>query len=397
MKGDMNDAGRNAHEAAVALYLLLGQQPALFRRWREQHGGCARALAALRRHPAGLGDARRAVVRDWPDGPAATATQRQWQHALDWLALPGNTLWQDCATTLPAALAGLPPDECPPLLFLAGNAEALALPQIAVVGSRAATRYGLDQARRIAADLAQGGFAITSGLASGIDGAAHEGALAVGGRTLAVLGCGPDICYPPSHAGLARRIIAEGGLLLSAYVPGTRALRHHFPERNRIISALSLGVLVVEAGPDSGSILTARAAHDMSRDVWALPGPVTSLQSRGCHQLLRHEQAQLVEGATDVVADALPRLREWLGPQASASSGRAAPELAPRPMPVERRVLPCTGAATLLAAMDTQPWSLDALMAAGHGQASVLMAWLGELEVAGWVAVVPGGWQRVPA
>lgn len=384
--------------AIVRLYLLLDQDDRLYRRVVAAFGSAEEALArpsrVWRRHP-GLGLDEKYLLRhaDWPCGEQAADLYRQWQDTVAWLDEPGHGLWldgPDCSERhWPMGLsrhAGRPS-----LLFLAGNETALGLPQIAVVGSRAATRHGLAQARAISADLARAGFAITSGLASGIDGAAHEGALAVGGATLAVMGCGLDRIYPPRHGELALRIVAEGGLMVSEFAPGTPPNGWHFPRRNQIISALSLGVLVVEAGPDSGSIITARAADQMSRQVWAVPGSVHSLQSRGCHELIRQGHARLAEQATDVVSDILPTLRDWYG------TGEPGPRRSAKVLAAAARPEPGPVARTLCDRLDWQVYSLDELVAGGDLLPGAVMAALGELEVLGWVAAVPGGYQRLPS
>lgn len=382
--------------ASVRLYLLLDQDDRLYRRVLAAFGSAEEALARpsrVWRSSPGLRLDDKYLLRhaDWPRGELAADLHRQWQQTMAWLDEPGHGLWldgPDCSERQwPMGLsrhAGRPP-----LLFHSGREAALGLPQIAVVGSRAATRHGLDLAHAISADLARAGFAVTSGLASGIDGAAHEGALAAGGTTLAVMGCGLDRSYPPRHQALAGRIEAAGGLLVSEFAPGTPPHGWHFPRRNRVISALSLGVLVVEAGPDSGSIITARAADEMSRLVWAVPGSVHSLQSRGCHELIRQGHARLAEQATDVISDILPTLRDWHG--AGLADARRAtavlPMARPEPGPVARQ---------LCDRLDWQVFSFDELVAAGDLPPGTVMAALGELEVLGWVAAVPGGYQRLP-
>ncbi len=192
----------------------------------------------------------------------------------------------------------------PESLYVAGCPEALSLPAIAIVGSRNPTRGGLDHAFRFSRHLAEAGFVIVSGLAEGIDTAAHEGALDAGGRTIAVLGHGPDSVYPASNRALAGRI-AQDGAIVTEYPPGVPPRRHHFPERNRIISGLALGTLVVEAARQSGSLITARHAGDQGREVFAIPGSIHNPLSRGCHQLIR-QGARLVESADDIFAELAP-------------------------------------------------------------------------------------------
>lgn len=194
-------------------------------------------------------------------------------------------------------------DNPPRLLYVRGSFAPEDRTAIAVVGTRGATRYGLDQARRLGRELAEAGFTVVSGLALGIDGAAHRGALEVGGRTLAALGGGVAKVYPREHEDLAR-LVANSGAVFSEYHPLTSPLAGNFPARNRIVSGLSLGVLVVESPLRSGSLITARLAAEQNREVFALPGPVDRETSRGCHQLLR-EGAALVESVEDVLA-ALP-------------------------------------------------------------------------------------------
>lgn len=190
----------------------------------------------------------------------------------------------------------------PPLLYVRGNSENLHLPQIAIVGSRRMTRGGETNAFEWSKFLAGGGFAITSGLAQGVDGIAHSGALAAMGKTIAVMGTGIDTIYPREHRRLAENIIDQGGTLVTEFDPGTPPLPTHFPSRNRIISGLSLGVLVVEAAPRSGSLITARLALEQNREVFAIPGSIHNPQSRGCHQIIK-QGAHLVERAEDIIPE----------------------------------------------------------------------------------------------
>lgn len=195
----------------------------------------------------------------------------------------------------------------PGVLFLQGDLRAADSLAIAVVGSRNATRYGVTQAARIATGLARAGVTVVAGLARGIDAAAHRAALAAGGRTLAVMGGGLLKTYPPEHAELARQV-SEQGCLISEMPPQYVATRHAFPRRNRIISGLTLGTLIVEAAERSGALITARQAMEQNRDVFAVPGPVDNRNSKGCHALLR-DGAILVESVEDIL-DALGPLVE---------------------------------------------------------------------------------------
>ena len=274
----------------------------------------------------------------------------------------------------------------PPLLYGCGNPAALALPTIAVVGSRNASRGGVEHATRFAAALAGSGFAIASGLALGIDSAAHVGALKTG-ITLAVVGTGIDRVYPRQHLGLWRDIVAAGGAVVSEFPPGTPPLAGNFPRRNRIISGLSLGVLVVEAAPRSGSLITARQALEQGREVFAIPGSIHSPLARGCHKLIR-DGAKLVEtaeqmleelrGVGGLLAEGLQRRldsREAISPIA---------ESAARDPDYQR----------LLAALDAEPAAVDELAARTGLTAAALSSMLLVLELDGAVAAENGRYAR---
>jgi DNA processing protein len=262
----------------------------------------------------------------------------------------------------------------PPLLVYAiGRLALLAAPSIAVVGSRNPTPQGRENARAFAAEFSRAGLTVVSGLALGIDGAAHEGALSGSGSTIAIVGTGLDRVYPKRHLDLARRI-ATDGLLLSEYSLGTPPLAPNFPRRNRLIAGLCRGTLVVEAALQSGSLITARLAAEAGRDVFAIPGSIHAPQSRGCHALIK-EGAKLVDAARDV----LDELRfDAPGPAPLAS-----PEASGRGDP-------------LLAALGHDPVTLDALSARLGEAPAVLSARLLELELQGEVARLPGQlFQRV--
>ncbi|MBA2962962.1 MULTISPECIES: DNA-processing protein DprA [Ramlibacter] len=268
--------------------------------------------------------------------------------------------------------------EDPPLLLYAHGQPCAPWPAaIAVVGSRNPTPQGLAHARDFGRAFAQAGLTVVSGLALGIDGAAHEGALEGAGAgqlaTIAVVGTGLDRVYPSRHLELAHRI-ARQGLLLSEYPLGMGPLAANFPPRNRIISALGQGTLVVEAALQSGSLITARMAVEQGKDVFAIPGSIHSPQARGCHALLK-QGAKLVETAQDVL--------EELAPAAVAAPRAPAPAV--HEAPVDRR------ATALLEALGFDPVGLDALVARTGIAASTLQAHLLELELAGRVARLPGG------
>lgn len=189
----------------------------------------------------------------------------------------------------------------PQQLFVLGNIAALSSPQLAIVGSRCPTQEGLSRSLSFAKRLGMAGLTITSGLAIGIDGAAHRGAIAIGRPSVAVLGGGLDLLYPRRHGRLAMDVLSQGGAIVSEYALGTPPMKHHFLQRNRIISGLSLGVLVVEAGARSGSLNTANHALNQGREVFAIPGPVNNLTARGCHQLIR-DGAHLIEAPEQILS-----------------------------------------------------------------------------------------------
>ncbi|MDZ7791817.1 MAG: DNA-processing protein DprA [Xanthomonadales bacterium] len=224
------------------------------------------------------------------------------KRCLDWLAGERRWLVTRDDPLYPPLLKRIP--DAPAALFVAGAPQVLVAPQIAIVGSRNASTGGLDHARSFAGTLARAGFVITSGLAEGVDGMSHAGCLDAGGATIAVAGTGLDQVYPARHRELARRIAASGALV-SQFPPGIGPLRGNFPARNRIISGMSLGVLVVEAGLKSGSLITARLANEQGREVFAIPGSVHNPLSRGCHRLIR-DGARLVETADEVVEELAP-------------------------------------------------------------------------------------------
>ena len=269
----------------------------------------------------------------------------------------------------------------PLLLYLAGDVTALDPgPTLAIVGSRGASRVGRETARSFARDLASAGFTIVSGLARGIDGAAHRGVLEAGGRTVAVLGSGPDRVYPAEHAALAEEVAASGAVV-SEFPIGTPPRGGNFPRRNRIVSGLSLGVLVVEAAQRSGALTTARWAGSQGREVMAVPGSIHSPQSRGPHTLIR-QGAKLVETLADI-AEELPQ--GGAVPWQTAAHGEPGPGLSAE----QRRVTSC---------VDFAPTAPDLVVARSGLTPDRVSAILLELEIQGVVAAEPGGFYiRLPA
>jgi DNA processing protein len=256
----------------------------------------------------------------------------------------------------------------PLLLYVSGRVELLACESIAIVGSRSATRQGLDNARSFAAQLSHAGFTIVSGLALGIDAAAHEGGLEGAGSTVAVVGTGLDSAYPTRNRTLAGRL-AEQGLLVSEYSLGTPPLQAHFPQRNRIIASLARATLVVEAAPQSGSLITARLANEAGRDVFAIPGSIHSPQSRGCHALIK-QGAKLVESVADILEELRPGA-------ATSMPHRPSTAQAPANDPV-------------LEALGFDPITVDALAERTGWPPSDLNIHLLELELEGRIARLPG-------
>ena len=311
--------------------------------------------------------------------PAAVAAIRRpdadrLRQDMDWLAAAGHHLVVRGDAAYPPLLAATV--DAPFVVFVAGDPALLVRPQIAVVGTRRPSATGVSMARELGRDLGRAGLVVTSGLALGVDAAAHAGALEAGAPTIAVLGCGIDLVYPRRHRELAARI-ERCGLLVSEFPPGVAPLARHFPRRNRIISGLSLGVLVVEAARRSGSLITARLAAEQGRDVFAVPGSVRNPMCAGTHTLLR-EGAALVEGVDDVLAELQPGLL---------------PEPVPREPPASAPPLPETGReeARVLSALGYEAATLDDLAERTALTTRDLLGILLRLEIQGRVSARPGG------
>jgi len=295
--GGMSD--RCEHEPLLRL-LLSGAPASGLRRLLDSHATAQVAVAA--------------GARDWAShglaAPVCTAIRTPdaaaLRNAADWLQAPGHHLlgWRDA--DYPPLLRRIASP--PAMLFVAGDPAQLWRPAVAIVGSRTATAGGCANAGQFARQLANAGLCIASGLAAGIDAAAHSATLEAGGVTVAVLGTGPDVAYPPRHHALLERIAATGAVV-SEHPPGTGPLRQHFPSRNRILAGLSLGTLVIEAALRSGALITARQAADAGREVFALPGSIHNPMARGCHHLIR-EGAALVESAQEVIDVLSPSVLE---------------------------------------------------------------------------------------
>ncbi len=297
------------------------------------------------------------------------------EQGLSWAAEPGNHLLCPDDPAYPALLKEIP--GAPLLLYCRGNVSSLSLPQLAMVGTRHPTYAGKDNATRLCAELVGCGLAITSGLALGIDGVCHQQALASGGITLAVLGSGLDCLYPKRHQGLAMQILEQEGLLVSELAPQQGPLAEHFPRRNRIISGLSLGTLVVEAAEQSGSLITARYALEQGREVFAVPGAPQNAQAAGCNRLLQ-QGAKLVLNAADILEE-FPRLVLPPGPANGSSEAQHNSELP---------------YADLLDNVDYETTSVDTVAERARLPVDVVLGRLVELELVGAVMAVAGGYVR---
>jgi len=272
--------------------------------------------------------------------------------------------------------------DAPAILFTRGDVQLLSGPQLAMVGSRNASPSGLKTARDFAADFAATGLTVTSGLAAGIDTATHEGALNQIGRTIAVVATGLDEVYPRSNLSLARSIVKKG-CMISEFPPMTPARRAHFPQRNRLISGLSLGVLVVEADTRSGSLITARLAGEQGREIFAIPGSIHSPTSRGCHQLIR-QGAKLVETTADVLLE----IRTGLEIELNLSTAKAHTNEIPA-MADENNLDP--ESINVLNQVDFAPTPLEDIAAHSNLAIELVLSKLLQLELAGKISPLPGG------
>ncbi|CAM5415853.1 DNA-processing protein DprA [Rhodanobacter lindaniclasticus] len=367
------------HRAWLTALRTPGLGPGGLRQWLDRaDGDIHAALAQLRRHGATLDPAALA----WLERP----DEARLAQDLAWLAEPGHRLLRCTEVDFPPQLEHIP--QPPAVLFVVGDASLLLHPQVAIIGARAASASGMAHARAFARTLAEAGFAITSGMADGIDGAAHDAALDAGAKTLAVIGTGPDRVYPRKHHALARRL-AEHGALVSEFPPGTPARADHFPRRNRIISGLALGVLVVEAGLRSGSLITARLAAEQGREVFALPGSIHNPLARGCHRLIR-DGARLVESAAEIV--------ELLAPAARSLGLELAARLDAEAVGA---VVTTTDAdpdyRQLMSALGHEPATMDELVQRTALSAAALSSMLLMLELDGRVERRPGNaYQALP-
>lgn len=364
MVSDHSDGERRARLALWRTYGIGGRR---YRLLMDQFESAQQLFHAVQHHSASTGLPAALVER---------LREPDWQAVdtdLAWADRDGHALIFHGEDSYPSLLAETA--DPPPLLFVLGNEELLSLPQLAVVGSRNPSSIGQQNARQFAAELAGAGLIVTSGMAYGVDAAAHEGAL-TSGRTIAVLGHGLDHVYPRSHRGLRDRI-ADSGAVVSEFPIGVKPQPSSFPRRNRIIAGLALGTLVVEAAARSGSLSTARSAMESGRDVFAIPGSIHNPVARGCHALIR-DGATLVETSehiAEVLAPWIHGLRDSLK------------EVVPDP--------PDTGLdseqESLLAVMEFEPISVDEVIERTQLTANEVSSMLLILELQGHVTAAPGG------
>jgi DNA processing protein len=351
-------------EAWLRLGLVPGLGPVALRRLLADFGSPEAAAAASAASLArSVGEKLAAAIRRGPDPVLLEASLR-------WIDVPGNRLLTLADAEYPGRLLNIP--DPPPLLFATGSLRLLERDALAIVGSRNATPQGQVNAEAFARELSHSGFAIVSGLAMGVDAAAHRGGLAGAGGSIAVVGTGLDIIYPARNRELARALAAEG-LLLSEFALGTPPVAANFPRRNRVISGLARGVLIVEAALSSGSLITARYALEQGREVFAIPGSIHSPLSKGCHLLIK-QGAKLVESARDILEELDAARATALPAETTASREDSA----------------------LLDALGYDPVDLDTLCARSGLTAESASAMLLALELDGTVARLSGGrFQRI--
>ncbi|MDN5849991.1 MAG: DNA-processing protein DprA [Nitrococcus sp.] len=368
------------HDTPPSTSVSGGSLAAWFRLYRTPGLGARgfqRVLECFPTPEAFLGASRDEQLRAGLSGNILAAVARvdeaEVEKDLRWLESKEHHLLRCIDPAYPQQLRCIPVP--PPMLFVVGKPAVLMQPQLAVVGSRNPTPGGAVNAHDFAAHLARAGLTVTSGLALGIDACAHRGALEVDGFSAAVMGTGPDRIYPARHRDLAYAI-AERGALITELPTGSGPRREHFPRRNRIISGLALGTLIVEASRFSGSLITAQHALDQGREVFAIPGSIHNPLARGCHALIR-QGAKLVESSTDVL--------EELPPLVAPVTAIPAQRTAEAPTPLDRDYH------RLLTALGHDPAPVDVLLQRTGLTPDVLSSMLLQLELMGYVAVCPGG------
>ncbi|QPL46787.1 DNA-protecting protein DprA [Halomonas sp. A40-4] len=334
---------------------------------------------------AGLPSKAASALRLWCEHPTKSPLQREVETSLTWQSsAPGRTLLHRDHPAWPRLLNQIP--DPPAVLWAQGDLGALERPTLAMVGTRRPTSEGTYNAQTFARELAERGWSIVSGMALGIDGVAQQAALDAGGSSVAVLGCGIDVIYPARHRALYQQLSdSPGGLVLAEHPPSTRAHPAFFPRRNRIVTGLSLGTLVVEAAEKSGSLVSARLAMEQGRDVFALPSSLHNQQARGCLQLLRQGAAMACD-PEDIVSELQHWASEFLpAPGVGIAAHRSATDTAVEPLPD-----------ALLGLLSASPTPIDALVQQSGSSVSDCQQRLLMLEIEGWVASRAGGWVRLP-
>lgn len=367
----------NLSLAYVALSTIPACKPSFWRTLIHQYGSSATALINENEWRT-LASQIPENLRGEIDVLRKTVNWKAVAHVEAWLnASSQHSIVTESESVWPTGFGAL--SDAPLALFCSGDSRLLSQPQIAIVGSRRATRGGLDTATLLASQLAERGIVVTSGLAAGIDAAAHVGALPHAGRTIAFMGTGPDIVYPYRNRHLAAQIQEAGGLVVSEFLPSTPPRRHHFPRRNRLIAAISCGTLVIEATLRSGTLITANLAADLGREVFAVPGNIANPLTEGCHALIQ-QGAKL----TVCVDDILEELPEVVPLTANA--------LSPDGEKSEDQNLATD---KLLDSVDFDVTGVDIIAERSALPVSTVMAELLEYELRGLVTPVPGGYVKL--
>lgn len=352
-----------------------GIGPALFHKLLDHFGSAAAACGAAGAKLSQLGLPQNAIEHLHKDAAAEAVAA-----ALHWARQPHQHILTLADDAYPPLLKTI--HHAPPLLYVKGNHEVLSEPQIAIVGSRNPSRGGAETAYAFARHLAQSGLVIASGLALGIDGAAHRGALAGRGATIGVMATGIDRIYPARHRALAESIL-ESGALVTEFPLGTEPLPELFPQRNRIISGLAYGVLVVEAAERSGSLITAHYAMDQAREVFAIPGSIHNPMARGCHRLIR-QGAKLVESVQHILEELAPQLSDRLRMETRADD-------APQERPAEFDAQLDPDYRNLLRLIDYDPVTIDQMVERSGLPARSISSMLLILELQGLIRAESGG------
>ena len=405
----------NTYNPSLLLNLLLGFSGSRYWEWIEAFGSAAAIIATPASDLKQLAPQPRQQLQHYQTQSKNSGLARQAKRIMTQIDRHHAEIIDHDNNRYPSLLKQI--YRPPPLLFIKGDADVLSMPQIAIVGSRHATKTGLQNSYNFAAFLAKHGFSITSGLAIGIDGAAHRGAIAVAGKSIGVMATGIDNIYPRQHQSLADDIVATGGVLVTEFPPGVGVRPRHFPQRNRIISGLSAGVLVVEGAVKSGSLITARYALEQSREIFAIPGSIHNPQSKGTHELIK-KGAYLVENADDIIEQLNSFLYTYIdstNPQLPFSE--SLPELSTKKnvhlatkkepsaekgkFPTERKEglaekrEPCSQQESLLLEhIDFEPANIDQLAARTALSAAEISVLLISLELKEYINVSEWGYER---